>query len=249
MTLRLAPLLTLLLLPLFVGFSSKPKFTISFHAQADEMDPKKTMFDMQIEGRPMKFKAVPEASQQNIAAFHPFDSDTGDKGVALQLDFRGRGSLEMVTRTRQGQYLLAMVNGKPVDYVIIDQVIDSGLITVWRGITDEIIKQMDKKYPRIKPDGSAHSMSENMEMSPTTKKEKKEALKDAKEEARAAEKARKAGKPEKEEIPNLEAPRAPVTNKIPVEGAAPQSPAPPPASPTPPPATPGAEPPLPLPKP
>lgn len=244
---RISPLLALALLPLVMGFSSKPKFTITFHAQADEMDPKKTMFPMQIEGRPLQFKAVPEASQQNVAAFHPFDSDTGDKGVALQLDFRGRGSLEMVTRTRQGQYLLAMVNGKPVDYLVIDQVIDSGLITIWRGVTEDIIKQMDKKYPRIKPDGTSHSMSENMEMSPTTKKEKKQALQDSKDEARAAEKARKEGKPVKDAIPSLDAPQAPVTNKIPVEGATP-TPGLPPAPPAPP-AAPGTETPLPLPKP
>lgn len=238
MNLRTAPLLVLALLPLVMGFSSKPKFSITFHAQADDMDPKKTMFPIQIEGKHMMFKIVPEVSQQNIAAFHPFDSDTGNgKGVAMQLDFRGRSSLEMVTRTRQGQCLLAMVNGKPVDYVVVDQVIDNGLLTVWQGVTDDIIKQMDKKYPRIKP-GGPPTMSEEMEMSPTTKKEKKQSLQAAKDAERAAEKARKSGKPVEPEIPSL--PLAPVTNKIPVEGGA-AKPAPPPK------ATPVTEPPLPKP--
>ncbi len=214
MNLRLAPLLMLAMLPLFMGFSSKPKFTITFHAQADDMDPRKTMFPMQIEGRNMLFKLIPEASQQNIVAFHPFDSDTGEKGVALQLDFRGRESLNIVTRTRQGQYLLTMVNGKPVDYLVIDQVIDNGMITIWRGVPEDVIKQLEKKYQRIKPNGEAPSMSQNMEMSPTTRKEKKQSLKAAKE----AEKARKEGKPVKGEVPSLDAPSAPTTNKIPVEG-------------------------------
>ena len=245
MNFRLAPLLLLAVLPLFMSFSSKPKFTITFHAQADDMDPRKTMFPMQIEGRNMLFKLIPEASQQNIVAFHPFDSDTGEKGVSLQLDFRGRESLNIVTRTRQGQFLLAMINGKPVDYLVIDQVIDNGLITIWRGVPDEVIKQLEKKYQRIKPGGEAPSMSQNMEMTPTTKKEKKRSLEQAREIEKAAEKARKEGKPVKPDVPSLDAPSAPMSNKIPVEGAGTGSPTPPPA--LIPGGAPQAEPPLPKP--
>src|SRR5438046_2922115 len=115
MNFRVAPLLVLLLLPLVMGFSHKPKFTITFHAQAEESDPRKMMFPMQLEGRQILFKLIPEVSQQNVVAFHPFTTETGEKGVALQLDFRGRGSIEEATRTRRGEYLVAMVNGKPVD--------------------------------------------------------------------------------------------------------------------------------------
>jgi hypothetical protein len=219
MNLRVAPLFVIALLPMLVGFSHKTKFTISFHAQADPEDVTKTMFPMQIEGRQVLFKIVPEISQQNIVAFHPFDADNGEKGVALQLDFRGRGALEMVTRTERGQLLLAMINGKPVDYVVLDQVIDNGLITIWRGATDELVKEMDKKIPRIKASG-APTMNQSMEMMPSTKTEKKRSLKEARDAEKAAEKARKAGKPEKPEMPSLDAPRAPLTNSIPVEGGA-----------------------------
>jgi hypothetical protein len=239
MYLRVAPLLVIALLPVLTGFSHKPKFTISFHAQAEAEDVRKTMFPMQIEGRQILFKIVPEISQQNIVAFHPFDADNGEKGVALQLDFRGRGALEMVTRTQRGQLLLAMINGKPVDYVVLDQVIDNGLITIWRGATDELVKEMDKKIPRIKPSG-APTMNKSMEMMPSTKTEKKRSLKEAREAEKAAEKARKAGIPEKPGVPSLDAPRAPLTNSIPVEGA-PGNPAIPTK------ATPADEPPLPKP--
>ena len=238
MNLRRSVLLLSALLPLLLGFSSKPKYTITFHAEADEMDPRKTMFPMQLEGRSMMFKIIPEISQVNVAAFHPFDSTTGpDKGVALQLDFRGSGALEMVTRTRQGQILLAMVNGKPVDYVVIDQVITNGLITIWQGVSDETIKQMDKKLQRIKP-GGPPSMHKDMEMIPATEKEKKRSLKEAKEAEKAAEKAAKSGKPVENSIPSLSVPRANPSAKLPVEGGTPS--APPSPGPT-------AEPPLPRP--
>lgn len=229
MNLRATPLLVLVLLPLLMGFSKKPKFTISFHAQADEMDPKKMMFPMQMGDRQVLFKLIPEVSQQNVVAFHPFTADTGDKGVALQFDFRGRGAVEQLTRTHKGEYLLAMVNGKPVDYVVIDRVIENGLLTVWRGVPDETIKQMEKKYPHINP-GGAPTMSQNMEMMPTTKTEKKKALLQAKEATRAAEKARKAGKPETPAIPRLDPPGAPVTNSIPLEGGTANPAAPPKAT-------------------
>src|SRR5687768_5366285 len=135
MNLRVAPLLMLLLLPLVVGFSKKPKYTITIHAQAEEQsDMSKSMFPIKIEGKQMVFKVIPEISQQNVVAFHPFDSPTGGKGVALQLDSRGRDSIYIASRTRQGEILLAMVNGQPADYVVVDQVIENGMVTLWRGV-------------------------------------------------------------------------------------------------------------------
>ncbi|MFZ4764108.1 MAG: hypothetical protein ACOYMN_04070 [Roseimicrobium sp.] len=221
MNLRTAPLILLALLPMLLGFNRKPKFTITFHSQGDETELKKNLFPMQLEGRPMLFNIIPEFSQQNIAAFHPFESDTGNgKGVALQLDFRGREALEMVTRTRHGQFLLAMLDGKPVDYVVLDEVIDSGLVTIWQGVSDDVIKQMDKKYTRIKP-GSPPSVTDDMAMSPTTRKEKERALDAARDAARAEEKKQRRGEPEEQPLPSLSAPptRVPST-KLPVEGTA-----------------------------
>jgi hypothetical protein len=224
MKIRIAPLAVLALLPLLVAFSKKPTYTITFHAQGEATDSKKSMFPMKIEGRDMIFKMIPEISQQNVIAFHPFDAEAGGKGVALQLDFSGRASLEMVTRQRQGQVLVAMVNGQPVDYVVIDQVIENGIITIWRGVTEETIKQMDKKLARIKP-GPTPSSSEHMEdMAPTTKKEKKTFWKRSRSEKKDEEKNKGKGKePEPpKEVPSLSAPLPPqprATDSIPLEGA------------------------------
>ena len=99
--------------------TGKPKFTITFHAQASEMDPPKTMFPYDLEGRRRLFKIVPEASQQNITAFHPFPAESGNgNGVALKLDFRGSSAIDIITRTRKDEYLLTLVNGKPVVYSV-----------------------------------------------------------------------------------------------------------------------------------
>ncbi len=224
---RLATLLLMLTLALpAMGMNKKPKFTITVHAQAEEMDVPKTMFPVDIGGRRVMFKILPEISQENVVAMHAFPAETGNgQGVALQLEVRGRSSLEMATRTRRGEYLLAMVNGVPVDYLVIDRPVSDGLITIWQGFTPEVIKEMEKKYRKIKP-GGAPSMSENMDMVPSTKKERKRSKKEEEAAEKAAEKARKAGKPVEGEVPSL--PVSPASPQLPVEGGAPPQTQPPP---------------------
>lgn len=212
---RYATFLVLALAPLLMGMSKKQEYSITFHSQSSEMELPKSSFPFQLEGKPVKMQIVPEFSQQNISAFYPFPSATGNgNGLTLQLDFRGKAALEMVTRTKRGEFLLALVNGQPVDYLAIDQPVLDGLITIWSGVPDTVIAAMDKKFPRIKSSG-APSMTDKMDMLPTTKKEKKRALDDSK---RKPEKA--SGTPVTKSLgdsaePNL--PAAPVSNQIPVE--------------------------------
>ena len=191
--------------------TGKPKFIITFHAQAAAMDPPKTMFPYDLEGRRRLFKIVPEVSQQNITAFHSFPAESGDgNGVALKLDFRGASALEIVTRTRKDEYMLALVNGKPVDYTVIDQPVHDGLITIWQGVPDEVIKEMEKKYPRIKG-GKGPTMTADMEMSPTTKAEKRHAYSDDKKAQKNA--AKPKGSRDDSTLPEI-----PASGKLPVEG-------------------------------
>jgi hypothetical protein len=202
-----------------MGMSKKAKFTITIHAEAEEMDVPKTMFPVNIGNQRKMFKLLPEISQENVVAFHPFPSDTGNgNGVVLQLEVRGRGALEIATRTREGEYLIAMVNGKPVDFSQITRPVSDGMITIWQGFSDEVIAEMDKKIRRIKP-GGPPTMSDNMEMVPSTGRERKKAKKDEEKAQKAAEKARKEGKPVEPEIPSL--PAGNVSSQLPVEGGTP----------------------------
>ncbi len=214
---RFAPLLLALLAPMLLGFSRKTEFTITFHALASEMDPPKTMFPFDLNGNRVFFKIVPEVSQQNIVAFYPFPAEGGrGNGLTLQLDFRGRASLELITRTRRDEYMLTMVNAAPVDFVVLDQPVTDGIITIWQGVTDEVIKEMDKKYPRIKK-GAAPSMSKDMDMLPTTKGEKKRNLKESQQSERDAAAAKKSGK-KIPETRSLDLRKGTVTPQIPLEG-------------------------------
>lgn len=205
----------------------KTDYSITFHTIASDMDPPKTMFPFDLNGKRMLFKIVPEFSQQNVIAFHPFPSTTGDgNGAVLQLDFRGKSQLEIISRTRRDEYLLTMVDAKPVDFLVLDQPVTDGMVTVWQGLPAEVIAKMDKKIQRMSKGGQAPSMSENMEMRPTTRGDKIRSY----EAAKAHERDAAAGKlPKKKEVQSLTLPEAPVTPKIPVEGATPPLPPIPPS--------------------
>jgi hypothetical protein len=205
------------------AMGSKPKFTISFHAEGSDMDNPRSIFRFAIPGRakPMVFKRVPEITHSNIAAYHAFPTPNGNgQGVAFRLDFRGTGALEMLTRLRRGEVLLAMVNGSPVDYLTIDKPVVDGVITIWEGVPDTVVAELKKKYPPI---SELRSMSSGQEMLPTTKSEKKRAMQEAEDRRKQADQKAKvdAAKPATTSpapVGDNGLPSGPLSDRIPVEG-------------------------------
>lgn len=215
-----------------LNLQEKPKFTLSFHTQGSDMDSPRSIFRESIPGKqyPVIFKLVPEFTQNNIAAYHSFPAPSGNaNGVMLRLDFRGANALDLVTRTRTGEIMLTMVNGHPVDYLTIDRPVSDGVVTIWEGISDEVVAEMAKKYPPI---NKLRSVSNGQEMLPTTKAEKRRAVKAAeqmtRDELKQTGEDKKGAAPANSEpskteipaplVPGNGLPRAPTTNKIPVEG-------------------------------
>lgn len=173
-------------------FKKDPEVVITVHSQGNDMDSQKTIFRRVISGQEIIFKIIPEFSNESVSAFHPFPADDGTYGVALKLDFKGTNALDIVTRMRRGERLMTLVNGTLVDWVQIDKPVTDGIFTVWRGIPEELIAVMDKKFPRI---NALKSSSDFIEMTPSTAKEKKNSLKRAEREAKAkAEEEKKAAK-------------------------------------------------------
>lgn len=163
------------------ALDKKPKVVITVHSQGSDMDNPKTIFRRQIEGRTMVFKILPEFSQQCIAGIHPFPAADGTFGLAMKLDFKGTNSLDIVTRMGRGGYLMSMVNGTVVDYVQIDKPVTDGIFTIWRGLPQELVTELEKKYPPI---SGVNSSSEFLEMTPSTRKEKKRSKKEAQQAAK-----------------------------------------------------------------
>lgn len=165
------------------------KVFITCHVQSDEIVHPAEIMKLPIGGQEMTFKKVPEFSQRTIAAFEPFPAEGGQgKGVVLQLDAKGTNYLEAASRLNQGKVILTMINAVPVDMVELDQPIIDGKFTIWRGLSDETIKEMDRFYPRI---NRMKSSSRWMNMLPSTASEKFKARRDAIAAQKAEEKARR----------------------------------------------------------
>ena len=217
----------------FESLNKKPKFTLSFHPQAGDAESPRSVFHYQIPGHPeaLTFKRVPEITQENVSAFHSFPASNGNGyGVALRLDLRGTNALELMTRTRMGEVVLALVDGKPVDYLTIDRPVADGMLTIWEGVPEPMLKLMAEKWPPI---NQLKSMSNAQEMLPTTRAEKRRAQAAAEAQTKAAEKARKEeaakpktpAEPQTPQAPQKEGlPAAPTTKQIPLEGAPPTQP-------------------------
>ncbi len=165
------------------------KVFITCHVQSDEIVHPSEIMRLPIGGQEMTFKKVPEFSQRTIAAFEPFPAEDGQgQGVVLQLDAKGKNYLEAASRLNQGKVILTMINAVPVDMVELDQPITDGRFTIWRGLSEETIKEMDKFYPRI---NRMKSSSRWMDMLPSTASEKFKARRDAIEAKKAEEKAQR----------------------------------------------------------
>ena len=184
----------------------KPKYQISVHIQGDSTDHPKEIIEFPYQGQQLIFKKIPEFGHRAIAAFEPFVADDGaGNGLFLKLDAHGRNMLENATRLHQGELMLSVVNGVPVDIIQIDTPVTDGRFTIWRGVSDETIAKMDKKLPRS---SGLKSSSRYFEMTPSTDKEKREARRAALEEkkyleemARRAERGEDVTAPRSKEIP------------------------------------------------
>lgn len=153
----------------------KPKYQFSVHVQGSTTDMPRDVIEFPYQGQQFIFKKVPEFSQRSIAAFESFPSEDGvGNGLVLKLDTHGRNQLEAVTRTHQGELLLTIVNGVPVDIIQIDQPVADGKFVVWRGVSDETVEQMGKRLAHI---SSVKSSGKYLDMLPSTDKEKKDARK------------------------------------------------------------------------
>ncbi len=189
------------------------KLLITTHVQTNQIEHPREVMKLPISGQEMIFKKSPEFSQRSISAFEPFVAENPEDGYGalLQLDTKGKDALMIASREYRGSVLLTMVNATPVDMVEIDQPIDDGRFTIWRGLTKKTIDEMDKFYPRLKYMKSSSRLMEGM--LPSTDAEKMNSRRDAK----AMEAAEKAAARDKErgKLPPVPKPRKDI---IPLEG-------------------------------
>jgi hypothetical protein len=123
---------------------------ISFHLQGDPSDNPKMIFQQNTAGKQVVYRRNPDFMTKDVAAFNSFPSQDGKGfGVVLQLKPGAKNRLAAVTSANIDRWMLAMVNGRKVDAVIIDKQVDDGYLVIWKGIGQAEIDAFDAQVPRI----------------------------------------------------------------------------------------------------
>lgn len=142
-------ILALLMLPAVAGGKKKTS-GISFHIETDAGENPKMVAPQFVAGKERYFRRMPDIATQDIAAFNPFPSQDGDGfGVIFQLKGRGKNRLAALTVANTGRWLLARVNGRAIDAVLINRQITDGEIVIWKGISLAEVQEFDKSFPRL----------------------------------------------------------------------------------------------------
>ncbi len=126
------------------------KTTLSFHLETEATDNPKMIFPQLANGETRYFRRMPEVTTKDVVSFSPFPSEIGDGyGIVFKLKPSAVNRLAAVTNANQGKWLIAQVNGRVVDGVLIDKQISDGFIVIWKGVTLDDVTLFDKDLPRI----------------------------------------------------------------------------------------------------
>jgi hypothetical protein len=123
---------------------------ISFHVETDASDNPKMILTHEFLGKKRYFRRVPDIASKDFVAFKPFPADDqASYGILIQLKESSGKRLAAVTTANQGKFLACQAFGRVVDGVIIDMPVSDRAIVIWKGLTLDEIRELDKVLPRI----------------------------------------------------------------------------------------------------
>jgi hypothetical protein len=138
----------------FASGKKEVKSSVSFHMESDGNDNPKMIAQAVHNGKNRFFRRLPEITTKDIVSFNPFPSEAGeDYGIVFRLTPTATNRLSAVTAANQGRYLMAQLNGRLVDGVLIDKQINDGFVVIWKGATIADIQLLDQDKPRIGEEG------------------------------------------------------------------------------------------------
>ena len=129
----------------------RPPISITFHFEAHGLDGKKMSIPVKTQLGRKFIQRSPSISTKDVVAYHAFVSPhpNGEYGVALRLTKVAAQRLRLLSSQRKGQYIIANVNGKVADMLLIDRVVDGRVITIWRGVDPKFLTAVNPILPRI----------------------------------------------------------------------------------------------------
>ena len=138
-----------------LGMGDKLPVTIRFYAEANAQDTDKFASPIHLENPPRDayIERIPVIHERMIKAIYPFKAPNGTWGCAFKLDHAGRIGLEMLSSSRRGTSLVAMLSTKAHSRILIDMLIDKpisdGIISIPYGFTELEIGVLSKEFPVI----------------------------------------------------------------------------------------------------
>lgn len=133
----------------FAGGKKENKAAVSFHLETEASDNPKMIFGQLANGQTRYFRRLPEFSMKDMVSFSPFPSLVGEEyGVIFRLKDNAAKRLSAITNASQGRWMIAQLNGRVVDGVMIDKQVDDGFIVIWKGVTQGDLAILDDQLPR-----------------------------------------------------------------------------------------------------
>lgn len=129
--------------------NDRPAAFVRFHLEADKEDTEKFAQPVTLlhSGRRIHVSRVPVISEQDIIGFYPFEAGDGSWGAGFYLNNHGRIRLDAFSIENRGEYVVAMVNGRQVNELLIDQRVKDGIITIPSGLMRQDIDLMAQEFP------------------------------------------------------------------------------------------------------
>ncbi|MEJ6645093.1 MAG: hypothetical protein QNL33_17735 [Akkermansiaceae bacterium] len=141
-----------LLAPAYGMGKKKDKNTLTFHLQGDQTDGPKMVFPLPMGNQKGFFRKSPLTFTKEILAYQPFFSDDGTAGATFAFSQGASTRIAALTTQNQGKWIVAMLNGRPVDFVRIDRPVQDGRLVIWRGIKESEIFAFDYVISHIGED-------------------------------------------------------------------------------------------------
>jgi hypothetical protein len=148
-SMKIAPVLwPLLALLLVAGAKKQPAMSVRFYTEANKRDGAVFAIPVTLQFPPRQayIEKIPAISDREIDAIYPFPASDGTMGCAFQLDEHGRIGLDTLSVERRGSSIVAVVNGRQVIDMVIDQRVADGIITIPRGLAPMEIAWLQKKF-------------------------------------------------------------------------------------------------------
>ena len=138
----------------FAGGKKENKAAVSFHMETEASDNPKMIFGQLANGQTRYFRRLPEITIKDMVSFSPFPSLVGeDYGLMFKLKANATNRLAAITNANQGRWMIAQLNGRVVDGVMIDKQISDGFIVIWKGVTLADLAVLDEELPRTGAEG------------------------------------------------------------------------------------------------